>query len=1146
MSNMKSGHVHIGARELDPKNVKRILPNIENIENIINTFRENATRYLEAKDDSSAKNVEMSKEQYDNVISVLGNRGTGKTSTMLTIISEIKKGTFFKDNKVIDMNKYDLFSDLIAPEDMSENSNILGWIIVVLENFYLEMKEIISKSYIPHEIDSQNEIEDLFISVKSAYQYRKRESNRIISDNFSNMDDFARTKIKIEENDLNLVPLFFRIIDLLIHIKRRINQHINVGYNKIPLIFFCFDDVDVDTKHSVSILRDIITFLSHPNIVVLVSGDYKIFSQTATLNMLEVEKISNNELNQCFIYGTDSSFVENTAIELAKSRSEFLLRKVLPPLYRFELKPLSNEDKAKITYISPQQGESFLECNNIVELISKLYNISDAENKNFLYISKQSFESSGIWSMKLEPDNDESSSKFFQDEMKLLFSDWEFSNEKENHIVYPYLSIFSSSIRGFMNVYNFLYNMVVLKNQIVSEKESDGFVYNLRFLNELLKIIIQSKSTFLRYQNEINKYIRIENYDDGSDDLVIDCEELKIFMENNFHPSTQKDIKAFESLIFLPIFFNELAELTFSCGRRKDEYKERYESVQLKLQEIFSKIFLRKINPMLSSNPQTLTRKITYILYHRVTTRMSINALSALLSYRDEAHDLESKVSIRNDKKYFVQLFQCFLLFYEVNYFVKNESSDNEEYYVLLQMDDVIENDEKNEASQKLLVDDANMKCLGLLINISQLSSHLLRLDKKIQRNKFKVCTIDGEVYQKNKFTLHTINGEEYRKVIVNDKNKRAIYESIIFFYLCVKFNKKDYTWISQFKTQLKSCVNNFDYTDPIRRRLFPVQLFIREEIWPIYEIVENFNNNYQNNRNISQKINNKLLSARKEVKNIYSMLDVRLIFDESIRKQLKKTFSTAFVKWCNNSKKVRLKEFQKCLISEHLILEDQDVIFVNIKQILKWQDKIESQIRLFSDNTNDKQKFRDESKINDGLLNLIQVTFKELTQLYSKFTSDRYTDQLSDIVYQLYSIISDNLKINLSVIEDVIYDQFYQFVRRLLLDASVDGVELVVNEIVKYMKTITTSTPEEIYEITKGEMRRYLLKQVRILRLNEGYDEATMLKLINMYISLIPIYVMARYLSCFEVDNSTKNDHEFFYRLSMVLINYEQFNIID
>ena len=77
-------HVHIGDRQLDPENVKRMLPNIINLDRIIDTFRENERyHYEESRLDSYELPI---KEQYDNVISILGNRGTGKTSAMLTNI----------------------------------------------------------------------------------------------------------------------------------------------------------------------------------------------------------------------------------------------------------------------------------------------------------------------------------------------------------------------------------------------------------------------------------------------------------------------------------------------------------------------------------------------------------------------------------------------------------------------------------------------------------------------------------------------------------------------------------------------------------------------------------------------------------------------------------------------------------------------------------------------------------------------------------------------------------------------------------------------------------------------------------------------------------------------------------------------------
>ena len=129
--------MHIGARALDPTTIINTMPNISNLINNIDTFRKNAFSYQQ----SISVNNSNIKEQYDNVVSILGNRGIGKTSTMLTIIRELRNGTYFDETKSKSDKIIDVFSPLIAPEDMSENSDILGWIIIVLEKIYENLKE---------------------------------------------------------------------------------------------------------------------------------------------------------------------------------------------------------------------------------------------------------------------------------------------------------------------------------------------------------------------------------------------------------------------------------------------------------------------------------------------------------------------------------------------------------------------------------------------------------------------------------------------------------------------------------------------------------------------------------------------------------------------------------------------------------------------------------------------------------------------------------------------------------------------------------------------------------------------------------------------------------------------------------------------
>ena len=70
------------------------------------------------------KNSLVCEENSNNVFSILGGRGSGKTSVLLTIKNEI-----IKENK-----NNDFMLPLIIPENMGEGSDILGWTICAFEN----------------------------------------------------------------------------------------------------------------------------------------------------------------------------------------------------------------------------------------------------------------------------------------------------------------------------------------------------------------------------------------------------------------------------------------------------------------------------------------------------------------------------------------------------------------------------------------------------------------------------------------------------------------------------------------------------------------------------------------------------------------------------------------------------------------------------------------------------------------------------------------------------------------------------------------------------------------------------------------------------------------------------------------------------
>lgn len=84
----------------------------------------------------------LATEKFNNTISILGQRGTGKTSAMMTLLEEIENNTYF-EFKPKTKNQYDIINKILNPEEMGEGSDILGWIITTLENYVeLYLKEV--------------------------------------------------------------------------------------------------------------------------------------------------------------------------------------------------------------------------------------------------------------------------------------------------------------------------------------------------------------------------------------------------------------------------------------------------------------------------------------------------------------------------------------------------------------------------------------------------------------------------------------------------------------------------------------------------------------------------------------------------------------------------------------------------------------------------------------------------------------------------------------------------------------------------------------------------------------------------------------------------------------------------------------------
>ena len=106
----------------------------------------------------------------------------------------------------------------------------------------------------------------------------------------------------------------------------------------------------------------------------------------------------------------------------------------------------------------------------------------------------------------------------------------DFFFKKDKTVIYSYYSAFSSNVRGFMNVYIYLCRQNYQKLRTNKDK--------IIFIEEFLGIVLNSKNTYRKNLNNIDRYLYIKNekrYEDDEekcyDKLRIDCEELKEVVE---------------------------------------------------------------------------------------------------------------------------------------------------------------------------------------------------------------------------------------------------------------------------------------------------------------------------------------------------------------------------------------------------------------------------------------------------------------------------------------------------------------------------------------------------------------------------------------------------------------------------------------
>ena len=641
--------VHHGAREINVDFLKQSIPGLDDLDNTIKRFREVAYNYNNKYPNKS----KYYDEKFNNNISILAGRGMGKSSALITIISQIESSQYFK--KVSAKKNYiDIINPMIDPEDINENSDILGWVITSLFEQANQLEQTDSKKsdlnyYFNIDNSIHHDLQEKKKELISYYSIYSKEYSNVALNNSVNVHDYNSNLEDILTFDYKLHKCFIEFINMIIKYKRDINRHTMKGLagEKIePLIYFFFDDVDMSSKKSIKILTDILSYFAHPNIVIFISGDYQVFEQSLMAYFMSETK----EVTLKMSYKK-----RKKEIKFAKDRTEYFLKKVLPPSYRFYVQEFSN-DAAKIVHHYHSNRDNIFERKNILELLSYVFCAGfEAGNDPEKNVYLKTF-------IVPKPDDNDDF-----DEEKLV----ELNDEIRMNYLYAYLSVFSVNIRGFMNVYNYL----VKEAENIFESEDKHKYWNINKFKEFLRVILNSKHTYQKYQNNIEKFIYVKDQTDNKEQdddstkndytkLRIDCEELGLFInelmkklkdnldrviinDDNDKEDDSDYIKGeINSIIMLPILVNELFYII-----HQENYEQRYKSVKNKLKNILTNTFVNSLNKNILLIPNNLGMRRTLCIYYFVISRMSINFLDKLRNYYGYDYDAS------NNKKYIVQLY---------------------------------------------------------------------------------------------------------------------------------------------------------------------------------------------------------------------------------------------------------------------------------------------------------------------------------------------------------------------------------------------------------------------------------------------------------------------------------------------------------
>lgn len=263
--------------------------------------------YLEAVAYGEKKNDDFktsAKTDYpNNIIAFIGERGSGKTSCMLSVTEMLqnkKESNAFQNYPVLNTTQF-VSVNVIEPSFINDKANVLELVVATL---FRNFKETVEKDVEHIDLNKKHSLLEVFQKVQENLKYIKNGTAEL-----ETIDSLLQlsSSVDLKENMRALVSSYLEFMN---------------GTQQ-SILLLPIDDIDLNTKYAYDMVEQIRKYLVLPNVLILVS-----------LKLDQLEQVLRNDFTKQFSDSLNKAQDKNSLLGDIQQMAERYIQKLLPLAHR--------------------------------------------------------------------------------------------------------------------------------------------------------------------------------------------------------------------------------------------------------------------------------------------------------------------------------------------------------------------------------------------------------------------------------------------------------------------------------------------------------------------------------------------------------------------------------------------------------------------------------------------------------------------------------------------------------------------------------------------------------------------------------------------------------------------------------------------